>query len=50
MDKDKSDAYMWLAKNNQLSNFVYSFDEKNVREKIIEFKQSLDFIVIDNTI
>ncbi|MFV9924641.1 MAG: ParA family protein [Francisella endosymbiont of Hyalomma scupense] len=47
MDKDKPDAYMWLAKNNQPSNFVYSLDEKNVREKVIEFKQGLDFIVID---
>lgn len=47
MDKDKPDAYMWMAKNNQSSNFVYSLDEKNVREKVIEFKQDLDFIVID---
>ncbi|MFV9972355.1 MAG: ParA family protein [Francisella endosymbiont of Hyalomma asiaticum] len=47
MDKDKPDAYMWLAKNNQPSNFIYSLDEKNVREKVIEFKQGLDFIVID---
>lgn len=47
MDKDKPDAYMWMAKNNQPSNFVYSLDEKNVREKVIEFKQDLDFIVID---
>ncbi|ALB01930.1 chromosome partitioning protein ParA [Francisella persica ATCC VR-331] len=47
MDKDKPDAYMWMAKNDQLGNFVYSLDEKNVREKVIEFKQDLDFIIID---
>ncbi|APC92089.1 MULTISPECIES: ParA family protein [Francisella] len=47
MDKDKPDAYMWMTKNNQASDFVYSLDEKNVREKVIELKQNLDFIVID---
>ncbi|KFJ64413.1 cobQ/CobB/MinD/ParA nucleotide binding domain protein [Francisella tularensis] len=47
MDKDKPDAYMWMTKNNQESNFVYILDEKNVREKVIELKQGLDFIVID---
>ncbi|APC97612.1 ParA family protein [Francisella frigiditurris] len=47
MDKDKPDAYMWMTKNDSNRNFVYSLDEKNVREKIIELKPDLDFIVID---
>ncbi|MDE4955445.1 AAA family ATPase, partial [Francisella tularensis] len=47
MDKDKPAAYMWMTKNNQESNFVYSVDETNVREKVIELKHGLDFIDID---
>ncbi|WP_234364718.1 ATP-dependent dethiobiotin synthetase BioD, partial [Francisella tularensis] len=42
MDKDKPDAYMWMTKNNQESNFVYSLDEKNVREKVIDLKQFIE--------
>lgn len=37
MDDKKSDA----------SDFVYNLDEKNVREKVMELKQNLDFVVID---
>ncbi|GAB4222147.1 MAG: ParA family protein [Francisella sp.] len=47
MDKDKPDAYMWMNKNDSECDFVYKLDEKNVREKVIELKQNLDFIVID---
>ncbi|AJC49498.1 chromosome partitioning protein ParA [Allofrancisella guangzhouensis] len=47
MDKDKPDAYMWMTKNNQNLDFVYNLDEKNVREKVLELKSSLDFVVID---
>ena len=47
MDKDKPDAYMWMTKNTQESDFIYNLDEKNVREKIIELRSSLDYIVID---
>ncbi|GMN89537.1 ParA family protein [Francisella sciaenopsi] len=47
MDKDKPDAYMWMTKNNDTSDFVYNLDEKNVREKVMELKQNLDFVVID---
>lgn len=34
-------------KNNDASDFVYNLDEKNVREKVLELKQHLDFVVID---
>ncbi|KEI35327.1 chromosome (plasmid) partitioning protein ParA [Francisella sp. W12-1067] len=47
MDKDKPDAYMWMTKNNENNDFVYNLDEKNVREKVLELKSSVDFIVID---
>ncbi|MBK2029458.1 ParA family protein [Francisella noatunensis] len=47
MDKDKPDAYMWMTKNSDASDFVYNLDEKNVREKVMELKQNLDFVVID---
>jgi len=47
MDKDKPDAYMWMTKNNDSNDFVYSLDEKSVREKIAELKSGLDYIVID---
>ncbi|WP_234394237.1 ParA family protein [Francisella orientalis] len=47
MDKDKPDAYMWMTKKSDASDFVYNLDEKNVREKVMELKQNLDFVVID---
>ncbi|MGQ4001467.1 ParA family protein [Francisellaceae bacterium CB300] len=47
MDKDKPDAYMWMTKNNENTDFVYNLDEKNIREKVQELKTTVDFIVID---
>ena len=47
MDKDMPDAYMWMTKNKENTDFVYNLDEKHIREKIQELKTIVDFIVID---
>lgn len=47
MDKDKPDAYMWMSKNDNHQNFVYSLDKENAREFIAKLKPDLDFIIVD---
>ena len=47
MDKDKPDAWSWLAKQENGGAFAVQVDEKNARDKIAELKQKYDFVIID---
>ena len=47
MDKDKPDAWSWAVKNKNSFYNVIQVEEKHIREKLVNVKNKVDFVIID---